>query len=213
MFSLIFSSSKEHYKFAMFSFSLLVNSSSLESLLRCVETCKLVFCSRSINTKVVCAHDKLKSWFKELESLPLLNEEPADCGVQGDNDGKGDDASEEKQITMMTWKPFGAFFDEKLKVIVPCSNPTYPTNPLYQPEFMAKLQQNWLPMSPFWSSILRGNLMIVMFCIIYYYCIIHFFINVGDPTRYKNWSQAIRLSKSYQQKVKSNIHRHFALLP
>ena len=139
---LTFSSSKEHYKFVMFCFSLLVNSSSPESLLRCLQSCKVVFCSKYIDTNVVCAHDKLKSWFQELKGLPLLNEEAVDCGMQGDNetnDSEGDDASEEEQITATTWKPFGAFFDMKLKVIVPCSNPTYPINPLYQPEFMDKL--------------------------------------------------------------------------
>ena len=68
----------------------------------------------------------------------------------------------EKHVVSTTWKPFGAYFELKLKMVDVSCNSTLPVNPLYQPEFVTKLQKSWLPMSPFWSSMLRGVYNIVL---------------------------------------------------
>ena len=65
------SSSKQHYRFAMYCISVMVNCCSLHSLIRCAEACKLVFSSKFEDEQVLSAYDKLQTWFGELEQLPL----------------------------------------------------------------------------------------------------------------------------------------------
>ena len=71
------SSSKNNYKFAMFTFSVLVNCSSLENLVKVMETCKILFCSKSIDDGVTKSFNRLVKWFGELEDLPLLDNNEA----------------------------------------------------------------------------------------------------------------------------------------
>ena len=145
----------------MFCFSVIVNSWSLERLLSCVEKCKIVFCSKYLNAEVRHAHAQLTSHFKELGQVPFSDgvggvDYATQTGV--DTTEQLDvDASEEKQLIASARKPFGAFFAIKLDKVVPCCDPSYQDkNPLYQPQFLDKLTKNWLPLCPFWSSILRG---------------------------------------------------------
>lgn len=173
----------------MFTFSVMINCSSLVSLLKCLQTCKVIFCSLTIDEHVNNSYAKLMSWFGELASLPLLEdseedelEEEADIEVTEESG-----ESEEKHLSATTWKPFGAYFENKLKHINVSSDTTLPTNPLYQPEFLKKLLKNWLPLSPFWSSMMRGIKYKQ-----YQSIIILDFVHIGDPKRYKNWSQAIK---------------------
>ena len=64
--------------------------------------------------------------------------------------------SEKKHVVSTTWKPFGAYFELKLKLVDVSCDSALPANPFYQPKFVTKLQKSWLPTSPFWSSMLRG---------------------------------------------------------
>ena len=164
----VYSSSKKNYKFAMYTFSVLVNCCSLENLLKVMETCKMLFCSTNIDERVTKSYNKVVQWFSELDGLPLLDEEPEneeqDTMEEEESieDTLASNGSEEKHVVSTTWKPFGAYFELKLKMVDVSCDSTLPVNPLYQPEFVTKLQKSWLPMSPFWSSMLRGVYNIVL---------------------------------------------------
>ena len=178
----------------------------------CVETLKIVFCSKNVDSHVSSAYARLNSWFDELKGVPLLEEEKdkeeqeldeeeeEDGDAQKGNDTEDDqrsNESEKKHIDSTTWKPFGAYFDLKLQSVGVCSDSTQPINPLCQPEFLSKLLKNWLPTSPFWSSMLRG-------IDEYAYskpCHGIVYDNIGNPKRYKNWSQAVNMSKSCKEEV------------
>ena len=156
------SSSKNNYKFAMFTFSVLVNCSSLENLVKVMETCKILFCSKSIDDGVTKSFNRLVKWFGELEDLPLLdNDENEEDLLMEEEDSIEDtlaasNESEKKHVVSTTWKPFGAYFELKLKLVDVSCDSALPANPFYQPKFVTKLQKSWLPTSPFWSSMLRG---------------------------------------------------------
>ena len=158
------SSSKVHYRFAMYSISVLVNCSSLHSFQRCIETCKRAFCSKYADEQALAAIEKLKSWFDELpgDFVDDDDENADDDDVDSVTGEEGSDdifsSKEELHLTSKTWKPFGAFFNLKLdKVALHCDSTTAALNPLYKPELVDKLIRNWLPTAPFWSSMLRGD--------------------------------------------------------
>lgn len=159
------SSSKQHYRFAMYCISVMVNCCSLHSLIRCAEACKLVFSSKFEDEQVLSAYDKLQTWFGELEQLPLCEHDMEETISEDELDDAEEDtivqANEEQQLSSTTWKPFGALFKLKLdKVQVDDSTTAgHSLNPLYKPELIAKFLKNWFPTAPFWSSMLRGSCM------------------------------------------------------
>ena len=149
-----------HYRFAMFCFSVLVNSASLDSLLHRASLCKTVFCSKHVNSITHNSHSELVKCFKSLGQLALVeqNSENMTNGESKDFEELiPEESSEEKQLLASAKKPFGSFFSTKLEDVQVCSDPEFPANPLYQPLFITKLSDVWLPMSPFWSSMLRGE--------------------------------------------------------
>ena len=118
------------------------------------------------------SYEKMKKWFSELGSLPLLEEEPNEevddefeeeeieaesVEVEGSTPVPVPNETEKKHMSSTTWKPFGAYFELKLKSVHISADTSFPSNPLYQPRFLTKLLLNWLPTSPFWSSMLRGK--------------------------------------------------------
>ena len=156
----IHSSNKNHYKFAMFCFSVMVNSWNLARFLKCLKACNVVFCSSHTNSQVKEAYDCLLQLFKELGDSTLLEDSmDEDITHDGDEESRNDlmeEDSEEKHMPASLQKPFGSYFVKHLQAINVCVNAKLPVNPLYQPLFMEKLHKNWLSLTPFWSGILRG---------------------------------------------------------
>ena len=83
----IHNSNKDHYKFAMFCFSVhvMVNSSNLARFLKCLKACNVVFSSSHTNTNIKEAYDCLLQLFKNLGDSTLL-EDPMYEDITGDGD-------------------------------------------------------------------------------------------------------------------------------
>ena len=164
-YSLQCSASREQYKFAMYCFSIMVNCSSLQSLIDCVQTCNVVFSSQFLDENVRSAIDKITKWTKQIGDIDAnMDEEEIDMKSSGIDDdivedlnASDDELAEEEHIHSGTWKPFGAFFSLTIKKYVQVTSSGDP-NPVYKPELIQKLAVNWLPTAPFWSSMLRGLL-------------------------------------------------------
>ena len=64
---LFFSSKcKEHYRFSMFCFSLLVNASNLETVIDNLRSCYTIFCSKYTDENVILAYKYMKHEFQKL---------------------------------------------------------------------------------------------------------------------------------------------------
>ena len=109
----------------MFTFSVLVNCSSLERLLKCVQTCKTIYCSSTTDRHVHKSYEKMKKWFSELGSLLLLEEEEPvrscwwiwgrrnrsrSVEIEGSTPVPVPNETEKEHMSSMTWKPFAAYF-------------------------------------------------------------------------------------------------------
>ena len=81
------------------------------------------------------ACNKVVQWFSELDGLPLLDEEPAneeqDTMEEEESieDTLAGNDSEEKHVVLTTWKPFGAYFELKLKMVDVSCNSNSPSEP------------------------------------------------------------------------------------
>ena len=73
-----------------------------------------------------------------------------------DDNTIGDDCrDEEKHVYSNAQKPFGLYLREKVKKATPQNRHAAIVNPLHLPEWFEK--KKWLPFTPFWTSMLRGN--------------------------------------------------------
>ena len=145
---------KQMYKFAMYSFSLLLNSSTIENLLCHLFSIKALFDSSHVDEQVTQAHSRLCKAFENLGVHDKI-----DSNDDNDDDNDFVDASEiweDKQEFIVDSKPFGRYFEERLKTIGCCRDDTCPPNQWYTPKFMETLMKNWLPTCPLWTSLLRG---------------------------------------------------------
>ena len=159
------SSDKQSYRFAMFSFSVLVNSWNLAKFVRVLEAMNVVFLSKNINHYVQKEFDRLQKYMDELgEDEPELGDDN-DSAFEDDHPMPADDqyslwttedGSEEKKVFSSFEKPFGPYLLKKLEKTRPFCESKFPSNPMHEPKFMQNLVKNWLPLTPFWSHILRG---------------------------------------------------------
>ena len=136
----------EKYKFCMYSFSLLVNSILLKQIAHRAGLMKLVFCSKMQSEKVIGAYNAL---VKEINSLKDPMQEQSDAEVPFESDFSNCTVSS-------TTQPFGAFFTARMDKIQPtdCGDTE---NVYYKPQFFEAIMEHWLPMVPFWSSLLLGK--------------------------------------------------------
>ena len=101
------------YKFAMFSFSLLLNSSTIENLLCNLFSIKVLFDSSRIDEQVTQAHSRLCKAFENLRVHDKIDSNDDD----DDDDDEFVDESEiweDKQEFAADSKPFGRYFEEQL---------------------------------------------------------------------------------------------------
>lgn len=143
----------------MYSFSLLVNSSTIESLLRHLFSIKLLFDSPHIDEQVKQAHCRLSQAF---ENLGVINNADCDSDDDDDYDDIEEFVDDSGILREADSKPFGRYFEERLKTMNCCSDETCPPNPWYTPKLLKTLMKNWLPTCPLWTSLLRGIIAMII---------------------------------------------------
>lgn len=132
----------------MYCISCLVNSASLNELIRCITLTKVIFCSSISNTSVKNAILSMNAEFRKLGS---------GASSKDDMDAIDEDIDEVKidEILSDAHQPFGAFIKMKIEnVEVFNSGPE--KNAMFSPDFFKYLEKNWFPMAPFWSGMLLG---------------------------------------------------------
>ena len=143
----------------MYCFSVLLNSTSIETLLINLKRCALIFGSEYINNEVQSVLCELEDTFKKLGEVTQLinsninniNEELAEDILEVTTD------SEEATILSSCKKPFFAFLKPKLSSLNYCTDKACPPNPIFQPKWMETMEWKWLSMVTFWTSILRST--------------------------------------------------------
>ena len=145
-----YSSDKQQYKFAMYSFSLLVNSSTMEEILLHLSSIKVLFHSEYIDEKVNIAYRTLQQAFTELGVKEVADDEEL---PDEDTWAVGEELERESEP-----KPFGRYFEERLKLVKTCCDQVSdnPRNPFCKPRFVDIIVHKWLPTCPLWTSLLRG---------------------------------------------------------
>lgn len=132
----------------MYSFSTLVNSVSLDQLLNRVKLLKLVFCSESETPSMKEAFDCIMNVINTLGDADQLAEQDVEAILYDQTEGIDDMEN--------AMHPFGSYFKMQLdKTQVNGSDET--RNSLYNPGWFQRLLDKWLPMAPFWTSLLLGG--------------------------------------------------------
>lgn len=153
-----YSSEKQHSHFAMYCFSLLVNSTTMEDLLRHLRCIKILFCSKTVNHISNEAHHKLSEAFQTLDATTvstLTEGDVSNADSPGDQWQQRD--AEEETVQPETNKPFGKYFEERMNKLRTYCEEGHTPNPLYMPQFTSMLLNKWLPICPLWTSLLRGE--------------------------------------------------------
>ena len=161
MYAFPFSTINEYYKYAMFAFSVLLNSSSLECFLSSFKKCVILFGTTVLSPSVTKAFDDIQAKFKSLgklnetDLLEMTNLQQ-DSSQEEIENGDNLDISEEESIMSSCQKPFLSFFNMQIENMTFDSDNTNPPNPFYQPKWLKLMQKKWLATAPFWSCMLRG---------------------------------------------------------
>ena len=164
----------------MFTFALLVNSASLDRILKVLKYSYILFCSSHVDDQIEAACNSLEEMFQTLGQTDNYENETED----------EDDITEIEDIHSVT-KPFLSYIQQKLKIFHTCQSSST-SNLLYQQKWKDILEKKWLPFIPIWTSILRGKI---------HYTSNQFEELVGDINRYKNWSQIHKNETKIQESV------------
>ena len=143
----------------MFCFSLLVNSTNLELIIGYLKSFYIIFGSEFADKMVNKNYSMVKESFKCIGEESFISEELCEGDI-GNNDEKELTSlvSEEDAIVASNRKPFLPYINGRLKNCTTiCSDSSNPKNPFYQPEFRNVLEQKWIGLIPFWTSIMRGT--------------------------------------------------------
>ena len=145
----------------MFTFSTLVNAWSLESVIQSLCDIIIVFCSKTVNKSVEEAFQRLSDKFSHLGETDVEFVTKAVDQLQDEADDINDDLpeSEEKLICSSSQKPFLPYLMERTKDVTACDSKSFPTNLMFQPQFIETLKMKRLSMVPFWTNILRGGVL------------------------------------------------------
>ena len=128
--------------------------------MQCLTACNIVFCSAYTDSSVQKAYRSLLQMFQGLGECNVFDPQPEfteNFGVEEQELNDIHEESEEKTMSGSYQRPFGPFFAKHLDKAFLCSSNSFPRNPLYYPMFMEKLSNNWLPLAPFWSGIMRDG--------------------------------------------------------
>ncbi len=66
--------------------------------------------------------------------------------------------TEEDDVYLSAQKPFLPYLCQQMKINSKvCKSETGELNSLYQPQWIVLMKKMWLPLTPFWTSMLRGE--------------------------------------------------------
>ena len=144
---------KEQYKFSMFCFSTLVNSSTLKELVRRVGLLKIIHCSEMECPELKMAYNSIVD---DINSLNTNN-----IQVELEENGSSDNANEDNcssEENCAPVNPFTEYFKRKIvSVDIPSPANGEIKNSYLKPQYFEDILNTWLPMAPLWSSLLLGK--------------------------------------------------------
>lgn len=144
---------KEQYKFSMFCFSTLVNSSTLRELLKRVGLLKVLYCSEMESPELNKVYNSIVDDINSL-NITDIQVEPQE-NRSSDYDSLNEENSSSEQCSPTN--PFTEYFKRKIaSVDVPSHGEI--KNSYLQPQYFEELLNRWLPMAPFWTCLLLGKL-------------------------------------------------------
>ena len=144
---------KEQCQFSMFCFSTFVNSSTLKELVRRVGLLKVLYCSEMECPELKMAYNSI------VDDIYSLNTN--DIQVELEENGSSDHVNEENSSSednCAPVNPFTEYFKRKI-VSVDIHSPANGEikNSYIKPQYFEEILNTWLPMAPFWSSLLLGK--------------------------------------------------------
>ncbi|KAL5502919.1 hypothetical protein EMCRGX_G009777 [Ephydatia muelleri] len=137
---------KGQYKFAMYSFSTLVNATTLQELEMRLTLMKVLYCNKTNTDGVKKAHDGIVDVINSLGMVSQPESEVSSTSLTYECiEGSG--------TLTESMQPFGTYIRLKLDKIQ-VSNLGESSNAFYQPQWFDVVLNKWLPMAPFWTSLL-----------------------------------------------------------
>ena len=152
------------YQYALYCMSVLVNSTSLDQVEKCLFCIKILVCSPHIDERVIDSHNSLCNMIGSLgcldDSDSIVNDVlKSDVTSKDDNEDEEDcTEDEEVYVKQLMKKPFGTYFVERLRKVQISEkiDDDGDVNPFYQPKFMSVLETKWIPTLSIWTSLMRG---------------------------------------------------------
>ena len=144
---------KEQYKFSMFCFSTLVNSTTLRELVRRVGLMKVLYCSEMESPELKRAYNSIVDDINSLNT----NDIQVELEETGSSDHENEEnSSSESEDNCAPINPFTEYFKRK---IVPVDVPSDGEikNSYLKPQYFEEIINKWLPMAPFWTCLLLGR--------------------------------------------------------
>ena len=150
----------EQYRFAMYCMSVLVNCTSLEMMEKSLRAMKFLFnspfWSKDVQEAVRTINEMLKSIECHEERDESVSDEEDDLdALERDNEDTLMD--EEDQVNKDIQKPFGAYFEQRLRKGKTHESVGEVPNKFFKPGLFPMLQRKWLPTIPIWSCLMRGS--------------------------------------------------------
>ena len=141
----------------MFTFSLLVNSLSLEAFTTRLMLSYTVFLSKNIDKIVEASYNTLQELLKSLgnEDNDELMLDLGDDSMEEDSGDKVTLVQDDEESIKVANEAFKTYFSKKLQ-FHQCHDSTMPLNECYNPRLVEILEAKWLGQVPFWTCVLRG---------------------------------------------------------
>ncbi len=182
--------------------SVLVNCCSLEQLEKCLKGIKFLFNSPFWSKDVA----RTLTTLRDMVGLLGCPQSHADFHKAGGVDAEADSAEEEdvtvededEHVDKTLKKPFGAYFDQRLRKGKEHEGNGGKVNKYHKPRLFEMLEKKWIPTIPIWTSLMRGILKINNY---FHEKNIFICIFTGDPQRHWNNTAGV-----FAVKVKSNVY-------
>lgn len=154
---------KKAYNLAMFSFALLVNSTTIEEVIEHLKHMYTVFGSKTVDVNVQQSLQYINVKLQNMTNSDMDGQiknihETLDETVNIDDITESDaEEDEESSINNKSKAPFLPYIQKRLERSVSmCADEKLPVNEYYQQEFQKTLEDKWIGMLPFWSRIMYG---------------------------------------------------------
>ena len=148
----------------MFCFSLLVNACSINWFVKCLCLCETVFSAKYQNEEVRKAYTTLCALIQKIgtsddeihvDETTIETYDKTEENIELEEQSN----SEEDYINLTAQKPFLPYLRQQIKKNLTVCTPENCSelNPFYQPQWIATMEKKWLPLTPFWTCMLRGE--------------------------------------------------------